>query len=64
MSDQRKVDAKGVEWRVLRKATKKRKLNGADKSFNKKSNKTRAKVTPAFGVMGIWVSQELIPWLV
>jgi IS5 family transposase len=38
-----------------RKATRKRKLNCADKSFNRKSNRTRAKVEHAFGVIkNLW----------
>ena len=49
------AEDKGVEWRVLRKATKKRKLNCADTSFNRKSNRTRAKVEHAFGVIkNLW----------
>ncbi len=45
------AEAQGVEWRVLRKATRKRKLNCADQSFNKKSNRTRARVEHTFGVI-------------
>ena len=53
VSERRKAqaEAQGVEWRVLRKATRKRKLNCADQSFNKKSNRTRAKVEHPFGVI-------------
>ena len=40
-----------MEWRVLRKATRKRKLNCADQSFNKKSNRTRVRVEHNFGVI-------------
>ena len=43
--------ASGVDWRVSRKAKKNRKLNCADKSFNRKSNRTRAKVEHVFGVV-------------
>ena len=51
VSERRKTqaEAQGVEWRVLRKATRKRKLNCADQSFNKKSNRTRARVEHTFG---------------
>jgi IS5 family transposase len=49
------AEARGVEWRVSRKATRKRKLNCAGKSFNRKSNRTRAKVEHAFGVIkNLW----------
>ena len=52
VSERRKaVEAQGVEWRVLRKATRKRKLNCADQSFNKKSNRTRVRVEHNFGVI-------------
>ena len=40
-----------MTWRVLRKATTRRKLNCADMSFNKKSNRTRARVEHVFGVI-------------
>ena len=49
------AEDKGVEWRVLRKATRKRKLNCADTSLNRKSNRTWAKVEHAFGVIkNLW----------
>ncbi len=53
VSKQRKAEAEaqGVQWRVLRKATRTRKLNCADQSFNKKSNRTRARVEHTFGVI-------------
>ena len=41
----------GVQWRVNRKATRGKKLTCADRSFNRKSNRTRAKVEHAFGVI-------------
>ncbi|MDH3378005.1 MAG: IS5 family transposase [Gammaproteobacteria bacterium] len=41
----------GVCWRVNRKASSKRKLSCADRSFNRKSNRTRAKVEHLFGVV-------------
>ena len=40
-----------MEWRVLRKATRGRKLNCADRSFNTKSNRVCARVEHAFGVI-------------
>ncbi len=53
VSKQRKAEAEaqGVQWRVLRKATRTRKLNCADQSFNRKSNRTRARVEHTFGVI-------------
>ena len=50
---QRQQDAQdeGVEWRVLRKAKRGRKLNCADHSFNRKSNRTRARVEHPFGII-------------
>jgi len=45
------AEAKGVVWRVNRKAKRGKKLNCADRAFNLKSNKTRAKVEHAFGVV-------------
>lgn len=52
-SQQRQADyeSRGVEWRINRKATRNRKLNCADRSFNRKSNRTRARVEHAFGVI-------------
>jgi IS5 family transposase len=50
-----KAEERGVEWRVSWKATRKRKLNRAEKSFNCKSNRTRAKVEHAFGMIkNLW----------
>ena len=53
VSDQRRaqVQARGVQWHVLRKATRTRKLPCADQSFNKKSNRTRSRVEHTFGVI-------------
>ena len=50
---QRQQDAQeeGVEWRVLRKAKRGKKLNCADHSFNRKSNRTRARVEHPFGII-------------
>jgi len=45
------AESQGVDWRVNRKARRGRKLNCADRSFNKKSNRTRARVEHAFGVI-------------
>ena len=42
---------RGVEWCVSRKARRDRKLNCPDRSFNKKSNRTRPRVKHAFGVV-------------
>lgn len=50
---QKKMDFEdeGKTWRINRKAKCGKKLNIADKSFNKKSNRTRAKVEYIFGVI-------------
>ena len=50
---QRQADAQeaGVEWRVLRKAQRGKKLTCADHSFNRKSNRTRARVEHPFGII-------------
>lgn len=45
------AEARGATWRVLRKATRSRKLTCADQSFNRKSNRTRARVEHVFGVI-------------
>ena len=45
----------GGTWRVNRKAKRGCKLNAADKSFNRKNNRTRAKGEHAFGVVkNLW----------
>ena len=41
----------GVDWRVSRKASRGKRLNCADRSFNRKSNRTRSRVEHAFGVV-------------
>ena len=45
------AEASGVEWRVNRKAKRGKKLNIADQSFNRKSNRTRAKGEHAFRIV-------------
>lgn len=48
-------EQKGKTWRVNRKAKRGKKLNIADRWFNKKSNRTRAKVEHVFGVIkNLW----------
>ena len=42
---------RGVDWRVSRKARRGKRLNCADKSFNRKSNRTRSRVEHVFGVV-------------
>lgn len=51
--DERKqqMQAQGITWRVSRKGRRGRKLNCADQSFNRKSNRTRARVEHIFGVV-------------
>ena len=46
-----KAESQGITWRVNRKAKRGRKLNCADRAFNRKSNRTRARVEHAFGVV-------------
>ena len=48
---QQDAQAEGMEWRVLRKAKRGRKLTCADHSFNRKSNRTRARVEHPFGII-------------
>ena len=59
------AEAQGVEWRVLRKTTRKRKLNCADQSFNQKSNRTRTRVEHTFGgdQVSLGRSQDALPRL-
>ena len=46
-----KAQSEGITWRVHRKATRGRRLNCADRSFNRKSNRVRARVEHPFGVI-------------
>lgn len=49
------MEKEGVCWRVNRKARRGKKLNIADRSFNKKSNRTRSRVEHIFGVVkNLW----------
>ena len=48
---QEDAEAEGIEWRVLRKAKRGRKLTCADHSFNRKSNRTRARIEHPFGII-------------
>jgi len=48
---QQEAVAAGIDWRVNRKARRGKKLNCADKSFNRKSNRVRARVEHVFGVI-------------
>ena len=45
------AEADGIDWRVNRKARRGKKLNCADRAFNKKSNRTRAKGEHAFRIV-------------
>ena len=45
------AEENGIVWRVNRKAKRGKKLNCADQSFNKKSNRVRAHVEHAFGLV-------------
>ena len=48
---QQRYEESGVTWRVSRKARRNKKLNIADRSFNRKSNRVRARVEHAFGIV-------------
>ena len=48
---QQEAESEGIEWRVHRKATRGRKLTCADRSFNRKSSRVRARVEHPFGVI-------------
>lgn len=48
---QKEAEAQGIQWRVHRKATRGRKLTCADRSFNRKSNRVRARVEHSFGLI-------------
>ena len=48
---QQQAESEGVEWRVLRKGNRGRRLNCADRSFHTKSNRVRARVEHAIGVI-------------
>lgn len=48
---QQEAQAQGLEWRVHRKATRHRKRTGADRAFNRKSNRVRARVEHVFGII-------------
>lgn len=48
---QAKFEESGVEWRVNRKGSTRRKLNIADRSFNRKNNRTRARGEHAFRIV-------------
>jgi len=48
---QARFEESGVEWRVNRKGSNRRKLNIADRSFNRKNNRTRARGEHAFRIV-------------
>ena len=48
---QQEAQAQGLEWRVHRKATRGRKLTCADRAFNRKSSRVRARVEHVFGII-------------
>jgi transposase, IS5 family len=53
--EKQKAEATGITWRVNRKARRGKKLNCADRAFNKKSNRVRARVEHAFGIVkNLW----------
>jgi len=45
------AESRGIDWRVNRKGRNGRKMNCADRSFNRKSNRIRARVEHVFGVI-------------
>lgn len=48
---QAQAEQNKIVWRINRKARRGRKLNCADKAFNRKSNRTRARVEHVFGII-------------
>ena len=49
------AEADDIEWRVLRKARRGKRLNCCDQSFNRKSNRVRTRVEHPFGVIkNLW----------
>ena len=48
---QQEEEAAGKNWRVNRKARRGKKLTCADRAFNKKSNRVRARVEHVFGII-------------
>lgn len=51
VAQQQRYEESGVTWRVSRKARRNKKLNIADRSFNRKSNRVRARVEHVFSVV-------------
>jgi len=47
----RAAESQGIDWRVNRKARRGKRLTCADRSFNRKSNRTRARVEHVFGIV-------------
>ena len=57
---QAEAERRGITWRISRKAKRGRRLNAADKAFNRKSNRTRAQVEHVFGVIKhLWVYRQV-----
>ena len=57
VSEERREAAErsGKTWRVSRRSNRGRKLNAADKAFNRKSNRIRSRVEHVFGVIkNLW----------
>ena len=49
------AERSGKTWRVSRRSNRGRKLNAADKAFNRKSNRIRSRVEHVFGVIkNLW----------
>lgn len=48
---QAEAEAAGITWRINRKAKRGRQLTCADRAFNRKSNRVRARVEHAFGII-------------
>ena len=56
----KQAEADDIEWRVVRKARRGRRLNCADLLFNRKSNRTHARVEHPFGVIKhLWGYREV-----
>ena len=60
---QQQAESDEVEWRVLRKTHRRRRLSCADRSFNTRSNRLRARVEHALGVIKhLWGYRRVRPW--
>ena len=55
---QAEAERRGITWRVSRKAKRGRRLNAADRAFNRKSNRTRAQVFSLMAVANFYMTRR------